>query len=211
MIHPDTAVNHVSNTIGDGVFATAFIPKGTLVYVKDPLEIELTPTQFNALADPIRDMADKYSYIDERGHRILSWDTAKYVNHSCEPNTISSGYGFEIALRDIRLGEQITDEYGLFNLEWRINCHCGSENCRGVIRGGDIDEYADVWDQWVLDALQHVRDVEQPLWPFLEHKKAAALNRFLDTGKSYRSVRSLRRGVRKAAPSRRAEASQVVD
>lgn len=199
MVHPHTELRHVSDEIGDGVFATRRIPKGTLVYVKDALEIDLSRAEFEALAPAIRDVADKYSYIDERGHRILSWDIAKYVNHSCEPNSISSGYGFEIAIRDIEEGEQITDEYGLFNLEWSIECHCGSNSCRGRIRGSDIDEYYPRWDEWVIDALKNFRNVEQPLFPYMERDKAKSLEKYLKTGKGYRSVYELKHCVPRSA------------
>lgn len=199
MVHPHTELRHVSDAIGDGVFATELIPKGTLVYVKDPLEIDLSIGAFESLSNPVQKIADKYSYIDERGHRILSWDIAKYVNHSCEPNTVSSGYGFEIAIRDIEAGEQITDEYGLFNLEWSIECHCGSASCRGVIRGGDIDEYYPRWDEWVIDALKQFSSVEQPLRTYLAESKARALEKYLRTGKGYRSVYELKYRVPRPA------------
>jgi hypothetical protein len=39
MIHPHTCIRYVNPQIGYGVFATAFIPKGTIVYVKDDLEL----------------------------------------------------------------------------------------------------------------------------------------------------------------------------
>lgn len=199
MVHPHTELRPVSDAIGDGIFATRPILKGTLVYVKDPLEIDLAPPRFEALPEDIREIADKYSYIDERGHRILSWDIAKYVNHSCEPNTISSGYGFEIAIRDIGAGEEITDEYGLFNLEWSIRCHCGSAKCREKIRGDDIDEYYPRWDEWVIDALEHFHSVDQPLRPYLAGAKAKALERYLKTGKGYRSVYELKYRVPRSA------------
>ena len=199
MVHPHTELRHVNNAIGDGVFATKPIPKGTLVYVKDPLEIDLSDAAFRALPHAIRQIADKYSYIDERGHRILSWDIAKFVNHSCEPNTISSGYGFEIAIRDIDAGEEITDEYGLFNLEWSIECHCGSGTCRGAIRGDDIDELYPKWDEWVIESLRSFNDVDQPLRPYLAESKAKALDKYLKTGKGYRSVYDLKHAVHRSA------------
>ena len=81
MIHPNTEIRLVNDHIGCGVFATQPIPMGTLVYVKDKLEIELDPRQYKKLDEAHRQIADKYSYIDERGIRIISWDNAKYVNH----------------------------------------------------------------------------------------------------------------------------------
>lgn len=192
MIHPGTQLNGVSDSIGVGVFATAFIPEGTIVYVQDALEIELSPADFAALDEPLRSVAEKYSFIDPRGYRILSWDTAKYVNHSCDPNTMSSGYGFEIALRDIEPGEEITDEYGLFNLQHDIECLCGGEQCRKVIRSTDIDRLYRRWDQRVQDALRHIREVEQPLLELMDPRRRAELEDYLDTGRGYRSVRDLK-------------------
>ncbi len=192
MIHPGTTLKGVSDTIGVGIFATSFIPKGTLVYVQDALEIELSPSEFEVLDEPLKSMAEKYSFIDPRGYRILSWDTAKYVNHSCDPNTMSAGYGFEIALRDIKPGEEITDEYGLFNLQYDIECLCGSRECRRVIRSTDIDKYYRAWDERIRDALHFVRRVEQPLLDLMDPDRRKALDEYLETGSGFRSVRALK-------------------
>ena len=105
MLHPDTELGVVGAEIGFGVFATALIPKGAIVYIKDPLEIEIGDDD-PRLRDPeMLRIIERYSYIEPGGTRILSWDLAKYMNHSCDPNTISTGYGFEIALRDIQPGD----------------------------------------------------------------------------------------------------------
>ena len=50
MLHPDTELRVVSADIGFGVFATALIPKGTIVYIKDPLEIEIGASNPQAAA-----------------------------------------------------------------------------------------------------------------------------------------------------------------
>ena len=42
MIHPKTELRFVNDDIGYGVFATEFIPKGTILYVKDELEIKVS-------------------------------------------------------------------------------------------------------------------------------------------------------------------------
>ncbi len=192
MIHPDTELRFVNKNIGYGVFATAPIPAGTVVYVKDPLEIELTQKQFAALGEPYRRMAEKYSYIDQRGVRIISWDHAKYVNHRCDCNTISTGYGFEIAIRDIRPGEEITDEYGLFNIEREFALACGCPNCCHALRPGDVDAYCAIWDAWVIEALNQASRVTQPLWGFVDPLTRQDLMDYLNGQKAYRSVRSLK-------------------
>lgn len=141
MIHPDTELRRVNDTIGYGVFARRPIPRGTILYVKDPLEIEVTSEQFAAMDPQYQTIVNWFSYIDECGSRIVSWDIAKYVNHCCESNSISTGYGFEIATRDIAAGEEITDEYGIFNLPEPLQCGCHSPNCRGTISDNDWDVY----------------------------------------------------------------------
>ena len=61
---------------------------------------------------------------------------ARFSNHSCDPN-----YGiknlFEIvAMRDINPGEEITWDYDMTeNSDWTMECRCGAEHCRGIVRG----------------------------------------------------------------------------
>lgn len=188
MIHPNTRLQFIDDHIGYGVFATAFIPAGTLVYVKDKLEREITPEEFRDHEPELQAIIEKYSYIDERGIRIVSWDMAKYVNHCCNCNTMSTGYGFEIAIRDIQPGEEITDEYGLFNLEWEMEVQCRYPDCRHRISGVDFDLRFQEWDEKVKSSLDRIFDVEQPLLPFLEDKVLESVIDFLQDRSQYRSV-----------------------
>jgi len=192
MIHPHTELRFVNSTIGHGVFATTDIPKGTIVYVKDCLEIELSQPAFCALDPYHQSVVDKYSYIDENGVRILSWDHAKYVNHRCNCNTISTGYGFEIAIRDIFEGEEICDDYGLFNIDQEIPLACNCPNCRGMLRPDDLDRYHEQWDKWVRSALGKVRQVSQPLMDFMCKDTREHLNAYLDGSEPYLSVLALK-------------------
>lgn len=191
MIHPHTTLTQLDPSIGQGVIATHFIPMGTLVYVKDALEIEVRPTDA-LLHDPLhRPIIERYSYTDHRGVRILSWDLAKFVNHCCEPNTVSTGYGFEIAIRDIEPGEQITDDYGVLNIEHDLQCLCGSPACRGAVRHDDILHLASHYDPIIRTALMSLKDLEQPLIEFVDPVTRTRLNSYLNTGRGYRSLRRL--------------------
>lgn len=191
MIHPHTRTAHVNDQIGQGVFATTFIPKGTMTYVIDPLDIILAPDD-PRITDPLtRDTVETYSYIGSDGSRIFSWDNARFVNHSCHPNTISTGYGFEIALRDIMPGEQITDDYGLFNITWKLHCNCGTPQCRGIVTADDPAHMAIHWDHAVIQALASLTNVEQPLLQYLDRKTHRELMHYLNTAKGYQSVRNL--------------------
>ena len=71
MIHPHTQLRLINDTVGYGVFATQFIPKGTIVYVKDSMEIEISPTQYLLYQPEMQEAIEKYSYIDERGYRSV--------------------------------------------------------------------------------------------------------------------------------------------
>lgn len=193
MIHPATELRLVSPEVGYGVFASRDIPMGTLVFVQDPLDIEITPEHYGALDVTSRELAEKYSYVDARGIRVLSWDSAKFVNHSCEPNTMSTAWGFEVALRDIAAGEEITDEYGLFNLDWEMDCACGRRRCRGRIRPGDAWSFHRRWDRVVRAAVQAIPRVEQPLIGLLDEVTRGSLEAHLAGTTRYRSVRNLMR------------------
>lgn len=192
MIHPNTTLKYINDTLGYGVFAAGFIPRGTIVYIKDSLEQVVSPTDYLMHPPAMREVIEKYSYIDEAGNRIVSWDFAKYVNHCCNCNTISTGYGFEIAIRDIQPGEQITDEYGIFNLEYEMTLQCGQATCRKVIKPGDFDRYYRDWDEKIKAALPHLFRVEQPLLPLLDENIRQELDQFLVAPERYKSVYALR-------------------
>lgn len=61
MIHPDTELRLVDARIGYGVFASAPIPKGSILYVQDPLEIRVSPELYLTLDETCRQSVDKYS------------------------------------------------------------------------------------------------------------------------------------------------------
>jgi len=193
MIHPCTKLQYINDEMGYGVFASVLIPKGTIVYVKDPLEIEIDESTFNSYPVVLQNQIEKYSYIDERGIRIISWDMAKYVNHCCDFNTISTGYGFEIAVRDILPGEEITDEYGLFNMGSDMEVGCNKPNCRPTVSARDADLYWEKWDNQIKDALNCFRQVSQPLLPLVEKDIQKNLFGYLDATQPYQSVYGLRR------------------
>lgn len=192
MIHPNTTIKLISETVGYGVFATAYIPEGTIVYVKDSLEQVVTPAAYLNQSKEMKDVIDKYSYMDQNGDRIISWDFAKYVNHCCNCNTISTGYGFEIAIRDIKPGEQITDEYGIFNLEEEMNLECSSSNCRKKIAPSDFEMYYQEWDTKIKKSIPKLFKVAQPLFAFIDENTQRELDAFSLSTENYKSVYALK-------------------
>lgn len=194
MIHPATELRFISPSIGFGVFATASIPQGTIVYVQDALEIVLPADHPLLTADIYQPILDKYSTVEKDGSRILSWDIARYVNHSCQSNALSTGYGFEVAVRDIQPGEEITDDYGQFNLPYDMPCACGHPNCRSSIRPSDFTALVQQWDAQLNAALTKLHVVDQPLWRYLDKETQTAVANDLATG-NFRSVQTLHLGT----------------
>ena len=199
MVHPATELNFVNENVGYGVFASAFIPKGTVTYAKDPLEISITQKRYQKLKPQWKSVIDKYSYINEKGIMLLSWDIAKYMNHCCHCNTMSTGWGFEIALRDINAGEEITDEYGLFNDDIDMPLLCKHEDCRGFVRSDDLLHYYPVWDKQIKGALAFFFQVEQPLIDLVSKKSVKEIRNYLSGKGEYKSVLSLRTQSRQRA------------
>ena len=192
MIHPHTRIQFINEDIGYGVFATQFIPQGTITYVKDSLELEVTPEAYQTYSPEMQEVIEKYSYIDERGVRIISWDFAKYVNHCCNCNTMSTGYGFEIAIRDIQPGEQLTDEYGIFNIPEEMELSCQYKDCRKKVRPSDFDIYYPRWDEQLKKALASFSVVDQPLYPMLDAKTQEEIQDYMIDPSRYKSVYTLK-------------------
>ncbi len=162
MIHPSTQVRYIGPEIGHGVFATALIPKGTITWAPDPLDREFTPEAFMALPSLVCEAATTYSYRNHKGNFILPWDHTRYVNHSSLANTMITPYGFEVALREILPGEEITNDYGTLNIIEPFE-PSDVQGARSVVRPDDLARFHREWDEWIHEALRSVSEVDQPL------------------------------------------------
>ena len=171
MVRPDSELRFINKKIGQGVVATKLIPRGTITWVADPLDQILDPAKAILLPAPLQSSFQKYSYINGRGEAVLCWDHARFINHSCEPSCLSTGFDFEVAVRDIAPGEEPTDDYGTLNLVEPLTCHCESRQCRGVVRPGDILQYAAQLDRIVASAFALIKRLDQPLWPLVAEKQ----------------------------------------
>jgi hypothetical protein len=62
-----------------------------------------------------------------------------YVNHSCNPNAGLSGQIGLVAMRDIKIGEEVCFDYAMCDTMPydEFDCGCGSANCRGHVSGND--------------------------------------------------------------------------
>ena len=199
LIHPHSELRYVSDAIGYGLFATRLIPKGTITWAGDSLDRVISPASIDALPALLKAQTHKYSYLNGRGDRILCWDHGRFVNHSCAAACLSPGFDFEIAVRDIAAGEEITDDYGTLNPEEPFACLCGAPNCRGQVLPDDPERYAAEWDRLIAGAFIAIDRVDQPLWELVQEK--AAIRQVLAGELALPSVLSHYRGVAKARPA----------
>ena len=127
---------------GKGVFATRRIPKGSrIIEYKGRLITEAE--------------ADKRYGDDESNHTFLfllendmvidayrDGNSARWINHSCDPNCEPMEDGnrlFIHAIRDIKAGDELSYEYNLV-IEDRYTpaikklyaCRCGTRKCQGT-------------------------------------------------------------------------------
>jgi hypothetical protein len=181
VLHPDTELRYVNATVGYGVFALRPIPRGTITWVRDRFDQIFTPAEVASLASAHGRILHKYGYQDGRGDTILCWDHGRYVNHSCEATCLSPGFDFEIAVRDIPVGGEVTDDYGTLSPGETFECACGAPSCRGQVRPDDHARLTDHWDQAVAGAFPRIRAVEQPLWELVREREA--VDALLDAGR----------------------------
>ncbi len=62
-----------------------------------------------------------------------------YVNHSCNPNAGLSGQIGLVAMRDIKVGEEVCFDYAMSDTMPydEFECGCGQPTCRGKVTGND--------------------------------------------------------------------------
>ena len=75
----------------------------------------------------------------------VSWNPARFLNHSCSPNCeaqLDQDRIWIIAARDIRAGEELTFNYGFDLEDYRdFPCSCGSPGCVGFIVAEEFFEH----------------------------------------------------------------------
>ena len=114
---------------GIGLFADEDIAEGTIVWEFDAIDSKYTQGQYDTFTEIEKEFLNKYSYKFE-GEYILCVDNARFFNHSDSPNCGSFDYssgtlGNTQAIRNIKAGEELTDDYNYFGLtqedkDWNV-------------------------------------------------------------------------------------------
>lgn len=137
---------------GTGVFAKKNIPKGTDII--EYMGRRITKAESDKISDVHMNNHKQNSeengavYIFNLNKRYdidgqVPWNTAKFINHSCNPNCkadIKRGHIWISSIKDIKKGEELSYNYGYDLEDYEDHpCRCGSKNCVGYI----VDE-----DDW---------------------------------------------------------------
>ena len=173
MIHPNTEVRYINENIGMGVFATAPIPKGTIVWVQDPLDHVLSPKAIKNLPETLRNIVLKYTFRNPKGHYVLCWDTTRFVNHSFSPNVMITPYDFDIAIADIPAGTELRGDYGCLNIIEPFEPDAELGSSRSIVTPDDLLHHYKEWDVVLKEAFSHIPKVEQTFQAMLGEKKWA--------------------------------------
>ncbi|MFM2091380.1 MAG: hypothetical protein RLZZ127_1869 [Planctomycetota bacterium] len=190
MMHPDTRLQWISDAVGHGVVATRPIPAGTIVWAPDPLDRRIGPAEFAALPDLVKAEVEHFAYADQDGCRVLAWDRARYVNHSCAPTCVSGGYDCNVAAVDLAPGDELTDDYGSY-LPHRMACACGAPGCRGTVARDLAGPLIAGWDARFRAVFPRIAAVPQPLWPLLSGRDRTRLQAALAGREPVASIRDL--------------------
>lgn len=131
---------------GSGLFARRRICEGTKVieYVGEKIDKEESNRRGWERIRQAQKTGDAAVYIFTLDDEFdldgsVSWNPARLINHSCDPNCeayIEDGHIWIGAIREIQRGEELSYNYG-FDLEhWDAHpCRCGSKRCVGYIVG----------------------------------------------------------------------------
>lgn len=142
---PKVRVRESSAINRKGIFASSDIAKGEVVFVKAGHIVDGTTAKLleSKLGEYCLQISTELFLCPTTPKEVE--DTAIYVNHSCEPNIGPAGEIVFVSLRNISAGEELCYDYAMTTArEYRLECNCGSTNCRETITGND----------WKLPSLQ---------------------------------------------------------
>jgi len=102
---------------GVGLFADQDIKKNANVYSSNNrLDLRVSESEFSLLSDDEKSTIKHYGYFDNKNKVwSLLFDNMRFCNHSVEGNIALHGDKV-VAIRDIKNGEELTQDYGEFEL-----------------------------------------------------------------------------------------------
>jgi uncharacterized protein len=120
---------------GKGLHTNKYIKHGEKIgIIHGEIELIKKWTPYLSKISPNWIGIGRYTWINTKNSPF------RYINHSCEPNSIIVGKRTVVAIKDIPANSEVTMDYSFTESDsgWYIpNCGCGSKNCRKRI--GSID------------------------------------------------------------------------
>lgn len=136
------AVFKPSKIHGFGGFARFDIPGGTRVL--EYLGEKITKEQSLARCE----RNNEYIFALDDEHDLdgnVSWNPARFLNHSCKPNCearLEDGQIWVVSIRNITAGEELTFNYGYDLEDYREHpCCCGATGCVGFIVAEELFDH----------------------------------------------------------------------
>ena len=127
-----------SNIDNRGLYAATNIKKNTKIIEYKGKIITVKETETNPKFDN-----DKAIYLFNLNKKYdldgdFKYNTARLINHSCDPNCEVDGVGLKLwiyAIKDIKINEELTYDYGFsFDKDYKdFPCRCGAKKCVGFI------------------------------------------------------------------------------
>ncbi len=120
------------------LYANCAIKKGTkIIQYKGKVitrkKAEIDPKFDNGKAIYLFNLNNKYDLDGD-----FKYNTARLINHSCNPNCEVTGSGLKIwvySIKNIKKDEELSYDYGFsYDDDYKkFPCKCGSDNCVGYI------------------------------------------------------------------------------
>ncbi len=168
----DLFVIRKTGRYGNGLFATQFVPKGTIVcfwckkcgtYSKEDLA-KLSKERLDFVIE----------HEEKAGPGLLSKACDRrqqYINHSCDPKILETGWIGDIVIKDIKKGEEATEDYRIFygkqyfKRYFKNGCKCGAPNCMKmrILTQPKTAKLRRHWKKEIDEAVRLIPYVKQPL------------------------------------------------
>lgn len=131
-----------SGVQGLGLFATEAIKEGEIIGIKlghiiDRDALKQIGGLKSNIGQAMLQISDEFFVGPLTAEEIK--DSMMYVNHSCDPNIGILGNIVSVAVRDIKAGEELTNDYAMWlsDSDYYFECKCGKAECRRVVTGND--------------------------------------------------------------------------
>ena len=130
--------NKKSNIHRHGLSAATDIKKGQKIIQYKGKKVSLSKVETNPKYNNEKEI---YLFNLNKKYDLdgdFKYNTARLINHSCDPNCEVDGAGLKLwiySIRDIKKNEELTYDYGFsFDKDYKdFPCRCGAKKCVGYI------------------------------------------------------------------------------